>query len=79
MKRNNIKLILKSTSYISLIAFAILYLLDTFFDVQFSENSSLRQASVVVYLISSLYYYKLELKTKNERIKELEHRLINKK
>ena len=79
MKKNNIKLILKSISYISLIAFAILYLLDTFFGVQFSENSSLRQASVVVYLITSLYYYKLELKTKNERIKELEHRLINKK
>jgi hypothetical protein len=79
MKKNNIKLILKSISYISIIAFAILYLLDTFFDIQFSDNSGLRQAFVVVYLITSLYYYKMELKDKNERIKELEQRLINKK
>jgi hypothetical protein len=79
MKKNNIKLILKSISYISIIAFAILYLLDTFFDIQFSDNSGLRQAFVVVYLITSLYYYKMELKDKNVRIKELEHRLINKK
>lgn len=79
MKKNNIKLILKCISYISLIAFGILYLLDTFFDVQFSDNSSLRQALVVVYLITSLYYYKMDLKDKNERIKELEHRLNNKK
>jgi|SaaInl59LU_5_DNA_1037362.scaffolds.fasta_scaffold19970_2 hypothetical protein len=79
MKKNNIKLILESISYISLIAAAILYLLDSFFDVQFSDNSGLRQAFVVVYLITSLYYYKMDLKDKNERIKELEHRLINKK
>jgi hypothetical protein len=79
MKKNNIKLILKSISYISLITFTILYLLYTFFDVQFSDNSSLRQAFVVVYLITSLNYYKMELKDKNERIKELEQRLINKK
>ncbi|KOY51617.1 hypothetical protein [Polaribacter dokdonensis] len=79
MKKNNIKLILKCISYISLIAFGILYLLDTFFDVQFSDNSSIRQAFVVVYLITSLYYYKMDLKDKNERIKELEHRLNNKK
>ena len=79
MKKNNIKLILESISYISLIAAAIIYLLDSFFDVQFSDNSGLRQAFVVVYLITSLYYYKMDLKDKNERIKELEHRLINKK
>lgn len=79
MKKNSIKLILKCISYISLIAFGILYLLDTFFDVQFSDNSSIRQAFVVVYLITSLYYYKMDLKDKNERIKELEHRLNNKK
>jgi hypothetical protein len=79
MKKNNIKLILKCISYISLIAFGILYLLDTFFDVQFSDNSSIRQAFVVVYLITSLYYYKMDFKDKNERIKELEHRLNNKK
>jgi len=66
MKKNNIKLILESISYISLIAAAILYLLDSFFDVQFSDNSGLRQAFVVVYLITSLYYYKMDLKDKNE-------------
>ena len=79
MKRNSIKLILKYISYISLFAFGILYLLDTFFDVQFSDNNGLRQTFVLAYLISSLYYYKMDLKDKNERIRELEHRLNNKK
>ncbi|MEN8702566.1 MAG: hypothetical protein ABF311_03935 [Polaribacter sp.] len=79
MKKNNIKLILESISYVSLIAAAILYILDSFFEVQFSDKNSLRQAFVVVYLITSLYYYKMELKDKNERIKELEQRFINKK
>ncbi|WP_296634050.1 hypothetical protein [Polaribacter sp.] len=78
MKKNNIKLILESISYISLITAAILYILDLFFEVQFSDNNSLRQAFVLVYLITSLYY-KMELKDKNERIQELDQRLMNKK
>ena len=79
MKRSSIKTILKNLSFISLIAFGILYILERFFDIQFTDNNSLRQAFVVIYLITSLYYYKMELKDKNDKIRELEHRLNSKK
>ena len=79
MKRNNIKTILKSLSFISLIAFAILYILERFFDIQFTNDNDLRQAFVIIYLIASLYYHRMELKDKNDKIQELEHRLNSKK
>jgi|SaaInl5LU_22_DNA_1037371.scaffolds.fasta_scaffold00231_13 hypothetical protein len=79
MKRNNIKTFLKNLSFISLIAFAILYILEGFFAIELSLGNGLREAFVLIYIIASLYYYRMELKDKNDEIQQLRHRLNSKK
>lgn len=77
--RNYSKTTLKTLSFIALIAFAILYILEGFFDIRFTNDNGLRQAFVLIYLIASLYYHRMELKDKNDKIQELKHRLNSKK
>ena len=77
--RNYSKTTLKTLSFIALIASAILYIFEGFFDIRFTNDNGLRQAFVLIYLIASLYYHRMELKDKNDEIQQLKHRLNSKK
>ena len=77
--RNYTKTTLKTLSFIALIAFAILYIFEGFFAIELSLGNGLRQAFVLIYIIASLYYYRMELKDKNDEIPQLKHRLNSKK
>lgn len=77
--RNYTKTTLKTLSFIALIASAILYVLEGFFAIELALGNGLRQAFVLIYIIASLYYYRMELKDKNDKIQELKHRLNSKK
>lgn len=77
--RNYTKTTLKTLSFIALIASAILYIFEGFFAIELSLGNGLRQAFVLIYIIASLYYYRMELKDKNDEIPQLKHRLNSKK
>lgn len=77
--RNYSKTTLKTLSFIALIASAILYIFEGFFAIELSLGNGLRQAFVLIYIIASLYYYRMELKDKNDEIQQLKHRLNSKK
>lgn len=77
--RNYTKTTLKTLSFIALIASAILYIFEGFFAIELSLGNGLRQAFVLIYIIASLYYYRMELKDKNDEIQQLKHRLNSKK
>ena len=78
MKRNNIKKILKIISEISIVGFGLLYVLEKFFDFTINENGDFKNILVVLYLITTLIFYKMELKDKNLEISQLKFKL-NKK
>lgn len=77
--RNYSKATLKTLSFIALIAFAILYIFEGFFAIELALGNGLREAFVLIYIIASLYYYRMELKDKNDEIQQLKHRLNSKK
>ncbi len=78
MMKNNIKRILKVVSELSIILFGVLYILEKFFDITISDGKDLRNIFVIFYLISSLIYYKMELKDKNKEINSLKNKLKEK-
>ena len=72
------KKFLKYTSLISIILTGILYILYRFFDIEPFGNSDIRGLVIIIYLASTLYYYKLELKDKNAEIQKLKYQLSKK-
>jgi hypothetical protein len=72
---NSIKLILKYLSDISIISFGVLYIIDKLFDLEISENGDVKNILILVYAVSTIIYYKMELKDKNAKIQELEIKL----
>lgn len=72
---NSIKLILKYLSDISIISFGVLYIIDKLFDLEISENGDVKNILILVYVVSTIIYHKMELKNKNAKIQELEIKL----
>tara|TARA_R110002072_G_scaffold32160_2_gene98512 strand:- start:1184 stop:1438 length:255 start_codon:yes stop_codon:yes gene_type:complete len=75
MKKNNIKIVLKYISDISIVSFGILYIIDRLFDVEISENDDVKHILILIYVASTIIYQKMELKDKNAEIKKLESEL----
>lgn len=75
---SNIKTALKYISNISLILTAILYIAYKLFDFNQFENYEIREIIIIIYLITTLYYFKLEVKDKNEEIAALKLKLKEK-
>ncbi|WP_026776157.1 hypothetical protein [Polaribacter sp. Hel_I_88] len=75
MKKNNIKIVLKYISDISIVSFGILYIIDRLFDVEISENDDVKHILILIYVASTIIYQKMELKDKNAKIKKLESEL----
>ena len=66
---------LKIISDFSIIAFGLLLVSSKFIDLGYFNSSDFTNTLVIIYLISSLYYYKMELKDKDSKIQELKHSL----
>lgn len=69
---------LKIISDISIVAFGLLLVSSKFIDLDYFNSSDFTNTLVIIYLISSLYYYKMELKDKDSKIQELKHSLEKK-
>lgn len=69
---------LKIISDLSIIAFGLLIVSSKFIDLGYFNSPDFTNILVIIYLISSLYYYKMELKDKDSKIQELEHSLKKK-
>lgn len=61
---------LKIISDISIILFGISLITSKFNESLEWNSSGLRNALVIIYLITSLYYYRMEIKDKNREIEE---------
>lgn len=72
------KKFLKYTSLISIVLTGVLYILYRFFSIEPFGNSDIRGLVIIIYLASTLYYYKLELKDKNAEIEKLKYQLSKK-
>lgn len=65
---------LKIISIISLIIFAILWILGKFVDFENFNTLEISNIFVIIYLLSSLKYYQLDSKDKDAIIKELKEK-----
>jgi hypothetical protein len=73
------KKIFKITSTVSIVLFGILWLSSQFNFLTDYISTDVRNILVVIYLFSSLKYFKLELKDKNAEIQHLKLKLNKKK
>lgn len=69
---------LKIISDLSIIAFGLLIVSSKFIDLGYFNSPDFTNILIIIYLISSLYYYKMELKDKDSKIQELENSLKKK-
>lgn len=65
---------LKIISIISLIIFAILWILGKFVDFENFNTLEISNIFVIIYLLSSLKYYQLDSRDKDAIIKELKEK-----
>jgi len=66
---------LKIIADISIILFGLFFIASKFSDVEIFENEDIRHSLVIIYLISTLFYLRMELKDKNLKVKELEYKI----
>ncbi|EAQ41270.1 MULTISPECIES: hypothetical protein [unclassified Polaribacter] len=66
---------LKIISDISIILFGISLIVSKFNESLEWNSSGLRNVLVIIYLITGLYYYRMEIKDKNREIEELKLKL----
>ena len=72
------KKILKTTSIISIYLFLILLIGSRVSDFEIFNNVDLRNISVIMYLITSIYYHRIDSKEKNAEIQDLKSKLKSK-
>lgn len=80
MKKNNInfKKICMFISDYSIISFGTLIISKYFVDLGFWNSSEFTNTLVIIYLISSLFFYKAEIKDQKRKISFLESELAKK-
>ena len=66
---------LKIIADISIILFGLFFIASKFSDVEIFENEDIRHSLVIIYLISNLFYLRMELKDKILKVKELEYKI----
>jgi len=66
---------MKIISEISIILFAVSLIVSKFNESIEWNSNGLRNVLVIIYLITSLYYSKMEIKDKNREIQELKLKL----
>ena len=66
---------LKSIYTVSILIFLVLWILSKFMDSTAFNTMEIRNIFVVIYLISSLIYYKMDVKDKIAEIQELKLKL----
>ena len=66
---------LKSIYTVSILIFLVLWILSIFMDSTAFNTMEIRNIFVVIYLISSLIYYKMDVKDKIAEIQELKIKL----
>lgn len=66
---------LKSIYTVSILIFLVLWILSIFMDSTAFNTMEIRNIFVVIYLISSLIYYKMDVKDKIAEIQELKLKL----
>ncbi|WP_026899352.1 hypothetical protein [Daejeonella oryzae] len=69
---------LKIISIASIILFGILWVLSKFVDSTEFNTMDIRNILVLIYLVTSLKYYQMEVKDKNSIIEELQTKLVEK-
>lgn len=74
----SIKNILRIISVISILLFAVLWIANKFVEQHELINPDVRSFLVLVYLFSSMWYYRLLLQEKETRIRDLEEKLLKK-
>jgi magnesium-transporting ATPase (P-type) len=72
------KKILKIIFTTSILIFLILWILMTFVGESKFNTMEIRSILVIIYLISSLIYYKMDVKDKNAEIQQLKQKLKEK-
>ncbi len=66
---------LKIISIVSIILFGILFISSKFIDTTELNSIDIRNVLVLIYLLTSLKYYQLEVKDKNAIIQDLKTKL----
>lgn len=79
MKRSSIKRLLKSISDICILCFGLLFINSKIDLFEVNEEQNLMNLFVVLYLILSVFFYRMELKDKDGIIQDLERKLNEKK
>ena len=72
------KRILKTISVFSILIFLILFIGSRITKIEIFNNVDIRNIFVIIYLITSLYYYKIDSKEKNNEIQKLKSELKKK-
>ena len=72
------KKLLKIIFTTSILIFLILWILMTFVGESKFNTMEIRSILVIIYLISSLIYYKMDIKDKNAEIQQLKQKLEEK-
>ena len=72
------KKVLKIVFTTSILIFLILWILMVFVGESKFNTKEIRSILVIIYLISSLIYYKMDVKDKNEEIQQLKQKLKEK-
>ena len=72
------KRIVKTISIISIYLFVILLIGSRVSDFEIFNNVDLRNISVIIYLITSLFYHRIDSKEKKAEIQDLKAKLKNK-
>ncbi|WP_111684381.1 hypothetical protein [Winogradskyella tangerina] len=70
---------LKIISTVAILMFGILWVFSKFEILTAYNSIDLRNILVVIYLFTSLKYFQMEVKTKNEEIQKLRSQLDNSK
>lgn len=69
---------LKKISTVSIVLFGLLWILSLFNILKEFNLTEIRSFLVLIYLFSSLIYFKMEVKDKNAEIQDLKLKLKNK-
>ena len=69
---------LKKISTVSIVLFGLLWILSLFNILKEFNLTEIRSFLVLIYLFSSLIYFKMEVKDKNAEIQDLKLKLTNK-
>lgn len=69
---------LKKISTVSIVLFGLLWILSLFNILKEINLTEIRSFLVLIYLFSSLIYFKMEVKDKNAEIQDLKLKLKNK-